>query len=75
MHYDAEFSDAMFARLGQVWDRTVEYRGDRDRYLAEVGAAVVAAAADAKSKRDAFGGEGDAEAVATFKTGFAFVDE
>ncbi len=73
VHYDAEFSDAMFGRLEQVWGRTVEYRGDRERYLSEVGAAVVAPPGPA---RGAFGaGPGDAEAVVTFASDYAFVDD
>jgi putative phage-type endonuclease len=73
--YDAAFSDDMFARLATVWGRTLDYRGDRDRYLDEVGAAAPAAAASS------FGGTAskeDADAVARFSAstaGYAFVDE
>jgi putative phage-type endonuclease len=70
--YDAAFSDDMFARLKQVWTRTVEYRGDRQRYLDEVG---VAAAPAPSSSGPAF--VTDAAAVIKFAAGAgcAFVDD
>ena len=37
--YDPAFCEDMFARLAQVWQRVLEYRADRERYLAEVGTA------------------------------------
>ena len=37
--YDPAFCEDMFARLAQVWQRVLEYRNDRKRYLVEVGTA------------------------------------
>lgn len=37
--YDPSFCEDTFARVAQVWQRVLEYRGDRMRYLAEVGTA------------------------------------
>ena len=75
--YDEKFCTDMFSRVKVVWDRTEEYRGDRDRYLSEVGAAVVGPSR-ATLDSDAFRGhaQDDADAVAVFNQGsFAFVDD
>ena len=73
---DAAFCEGMFSRLKVVWDRTIDYRGDRDRYLSEVGAAVVGGASASADSESARGhSEADAEAIATFKGAFAFVEE
>lgn len=79
VEFDSAFCADVFARLKVVWDRTIDYRGDRDRYLAEVGAAIAtSASASARSNSEAARGheEDDAEAGARFNRGsFAFVDE
>lgn len=39
--YDPAFCEDMFSRLGQVWQRVLEYRADRERYLREVGVGTI----------------------------------
>jgi putative phage-type endonuclease len=74
--FDPAFSDDMFKRLAAVWGRTIEYRGDRDRYLDEVGAA--APPAPPSEGGGGASAQADAEAVERFSVataGYAFVDE
>ena len=75
IQYDAAFSDDMFARLAKVWDRTLEYRGDRQLYLDDVGAAQPPAPSSGNARNGPL--ETDADAVAKFSApgGFAFVDD
>lgn len=75
VYHDAPFCRDMFERLRTVWDRAVDYRGDRDRYLSEVGAAVLAAASGATKAGEVTAGhaEDDAKAAEAFSGGFAFI--
>jgi putative phage-type endonuclease len=73
IQYDAAFSDDMFQRLAVVWQRTLDYRGDRDKYLDEVGAAAPPAP-PSTSPSALYGAQADAEAIAQFGSGFAFVE-
>ena len=72
VHYDAAFSDDMFKRLATVWNRTLEYRGDRERYLVEVGAAAPPSASSSEARTKL---ETDADAVVKFAGACAFLDE
>lgn len=68
--HDAEFCADMFARLARVWERTLEYRGDRDRYLSDVGAATPAAASSSPAFFGGAGGGGDGNPQT-----YAFIDD
>jgi putative phage-type endonuclease len=77
--FEPSFAKEMFDRLATVWDRTVEYRGDRDRYLAEVGAALPPPPpSDEHEKTRREVALADAESIDRFcspAAGYAFVDE
>ena len=74
--YDLEFCDDMFSRLGRVWERTLLYRGDRARYLEEVGAATPGAAPASSSSSTSFGAFGPVGTADKLTTGgYAFVDD
>jgi hypothetical protein len=73
--FDPGFAEDMFSRLETVWARTLEYGGDRARYLAEVGVPTQKASGASQVAAAVAASEGPDPWAMPFQTsGYAFQD-